>query len=177
MQAALVAAVVTVVGWYVTYAYARRRDDQTRRIEIRLKYRQRQIEELYGPLLSLIEQIFNVWQVRTSILDAKDGRLSPEQQERVSEFIWKEYFSPLHQEIATILRTKLYLLEGGRMPPTFARYLEHATREACQHRLWSELQIETSGGTPWPQGFYEDVKNTLDELLREHQGGLQSLQS
>ena len=177
MQTALIAAAVTILGWYVTYAYARRRDDQTRRIEIRLKYQQRQIEELYGPLLSLIEQIFNVWQVRQSILNSNDGHSSAEQQDRIREFIYNEYFSPLHHEIATILRTKLYLLEGGQMPSTFALYLEHATREACQHRLRNELHIETSGGTPWPQGFYEDVKITLQRLLEEHQGGLDKLGS
>jgi hypothetical protein len=61
---AILAAIVSILGWYVAYAYAKRREDRTRCLEIQLKYRQQQIQELYGPLLSLIEQIFNVWQVR-----------------------------------------------------------------------------------------------------------------
>jgi DNA relaxase NicK len=76
MQSALIAAAVAILGWYVTYAYAKRRDDQTRRTEIRLKHRQRQIEELYGPLLSLIEQIFNICQVRQHILKAEKRGVS-----------------------------------------------------------------------------------------------------
>ena len=175
MQPALIAAVVTIIGWYVTYTYAKRRDDETRRTEIHLKYRQRQIEELYGPLLSLIEQIFNVWQVRENIAGPERAQLSHDQQARIREFIWREYFSPLHHEIRTLLRTKLYLLEKGQMPESFSRYLEHATQEECQHRLWNELQIATGGGTPWPSGFYDDVKSALDRLMKDHHGDLNLL--
>jgi hypothetical protein len=80
---------------------------------------------------------------------------------------WQHYFSPLHQEIGGILRTKLYLLEGGRLPESFTEYLEHATQEACQHRLWSELSIDTSGvrGRRWPKAFDRDVKTALDRLM------------
>ena len=64
----LIAGAVTAFGWYATYAYAKLREDRTRRLDLLLKLRARQIEELYGPLLSLIEQIFNVWQVRENVL-------------------------------------------------------------------------------------------------------------
>jgi hypothetical protein len=171
------AGVVTIVGWYATYAYAKRREDRTRRLEIQLKYRQRQIEELYGPLLSLVEQIFNVWQVRRNILTAPGNSLSSKQVQIVREFFWERYFAPLHSEIAALLKTKLYLLEGGLMPDSFARYLEHATQEACQHRLWNEHQIDTKHvpGRPWPEGFYEDVKDTLGRLMERHQTGVEEL--
>src|SRR5215831_9712712 len=175
MQSALIAAAVTILGWYVTYAYAKRREDQTRRTEIRLKHRQRQIEEPYGPLLSLIEQIFNIWQVRQHILKAEKGRVSAEREASIREFIWREYFSPLHHEIGNLLKTKLYLLENGRMPPSFEKYLQHATREECQHRLWNELRIDTSGGTPWPTDFYDDVKDTLERITNDYQGDLSIL--
>jgi hypothetical protein len=174
---AILAAVITIAGWYATYAYAKKREDRTRRIEIWLKYRQRQIEELYGPLLSLIEQIFNVWQVRENILQSGSASYSQDQQDQIKNFVWREYFSPLHREIGGLLRTKLYLLEGGEMPPSFSTYLEHATQEACQHRLWDELKLQTSGGTPWPRDFYEDVKRTLERLMKEHRSGLENFAS
>src|SRR5207253_6791715 len=120
MQAALIVAAVTMAGWYVTYFYTKRREDETRRAEIRLKYRQRQIEELYGPLLSLIEQIFNVWQVRENIITGDE--VSEEHRDEIRIFFWQIYFSPLHQEIGLLLKTKLYLLEGGHMPKSFANY-------------------------------------------------------
>lgn len=171
----LITAAVTAVGWYATYAYAKLREDRTRRIDLLLRLRARQIEEMYGPLLSLIEQIFNVWQVRQNVLEST--AYSEEDQRRIKEFIWARYFTPLHEEIGTLLRTKLYLLEEGRLPKSFSDYLQHATQEACQHRLWSELGIDTSKVPvrEWPQGFDQDVKNALERLMTEYQSGLAKL--
>jgi hypothetical protein len=171
---ALIAATVTIIGWFSTYWIAKRREDNTRRLEILLKYRQRQIEELYGPLVSLIDQIFNVWEVRENILGPSPGRYSNEDQQRIRQFFWNEYFHPLHQEIRNLLRTKLYLLEGGHIPDTFLQYLQHSTQEESQHRLWDELQIDTKN-TPrkeFPRGFYENIKGVLLQLMAEHQTGL-----
>src|SRR5262249_31578330 len=162
----LITGAVTVFGWYATYAYAKMREDRTRRLNLLLKLRARQIEELYGPLFSLIEQIFNIWQVQENVLRGTGH--SGEDQRRIKAFFWQHYFAPLHQEISALLRTKLYLLEGGRLPDSFTKYLEHATQEACQHRLWSELGIDTSGvpGRKWPDSFYDDVKKALDHLMK-----------
>jgi hypothetical protein len=171
----LITAAVSVFGWYATYAYAKMREDRTRRLDLLLKFRARQIEELYGPLLSLIEQVFNVWQVRENVLQGTD--LPSEDRQRIQEFFWQQYFNPLHQEISGLLRTKLYLLEGGVLPLSFSEYLEHATQEASQHRLWSELGIDTSKvpGRGWPDSFHRDVKTSLDRLMVEHQSGLARL--
>jgi hypothetical protein len=79
--AILVPAVVAIIGWYATYAYTKKREDRTRRLDLRIKLREQQIEELYGPLLSLIDQIFNVWRVRKTILAGVD--LSSEDDGRV----------------------------------------------------------------------------------------------
>lgn len=175
--AALLAATVTAVGWYVSYIYTRRKDDATRRLEIHLRYRQRQIEELYGPLSSLIQQIFNVWQVRENILQSDRGTLSDEQRSRIRELFWQSYFKPLHQEVHTLLRTKLYLLDGARIPDSFLEYLEHSTQEEAQRRLWEEARIDTSfaEGRSWPQRFNSDVEAALNSLLSDVQGGIYSL--
>ena len=107
-------AAVTVLGSYAAYTYSKEKEDQARRLEIRLKYRAQQIAELYGPLVSLIEQIFNVWTVRENIL--KHTAYTEADNARVREFVWRRYFRPLHGEIATLLRTKLYLLEDSGLP-------------------------------------------------------------
>lgn len=175
MGSVLIPASVTVLGWFVTYAYTKAREDRTRRLDTVLKLRARQIEELYGPLLSLIEQIFVVWEVRENVL--KTGSHSAEDGRRIREFFWKNYFTPLHEQIAGLLRTKLYLLEGREMPQSFEEYLEHATQEACQHRLWAELSIDTSQvkGRKWPASFHDDVKAALDRLMGEYQSGVSRL--
>ena len=171
----LVTAIVTAVGWYATYAYAKIREDRTRRLDLLLKLRARQIEELYGPLLSLIEQIFNVWQVRQNVLES--GKYSPDDQRRIQAFVWERYFTPLHQEIGALLRTKLYLLKDGSLPKSFSDYLEHATQEACQHKLWSELGIDTSQvpAREWPDNFETDVRGAFRSLMAEYQSGLAKL--
>src|SRR5690348_15517759 len=99
LRPAFIAGAVTIIGWYVTYAYTKSREDRTRRLDINLKFKARQIEELYGPLLSLIEQIFIVWGVRKNVLGA--GRYSSEDDRRIREFFWKGYFTPLHEHIGT----------------------------------------------------------------------------
>jgi hypothetical protein len=178
VQTAIIAAAVAIIGWYATYAYAKRKEDRARRIEIQLKYRQRQIEELYGPLASLIEQIFNVFEVRENILTGRVG-YSEKQRDDIQQFVWKNYFHPLHQEIGTLLRTKLYLLEGGRTPNSLAKYLQHATQEELQHRLWDERQLATSPAKPreFPRDFYDDIKGTLQDLMSRYQTGLDDLRN
>ena len=174
---ALLTALVTVIGWYVTYAYTKRREDRTRRIELRLRYLQRQIEELYGPLYSLILQIFNVWEVRERLVGADGTRLATEHRDRVEKYLWEEYFFPLHKEIRDLLRTKLYLLDGHEIPPSFEQYLQHSTQEACQIRLWSDLGIDTRhiSGVEWPPEFDENVTATLRHLIRAYEGELTEL--
>ena len=176
VTAALIGAAIAIIGWYATYALTKHKEDRTRRIEIQVKYRQRQIEELYGPLVSLIEQIFNVFKVRENILGTHDA-YSEQQLEQVRQYVWKNYFHPLHQEIGSLLRTKLYLLEGGRTPASLAEYLEHATQEELQHRLWDDLQLDTSPAEPreFPNDFYRDIKETLQRLMNEYQRGLADL--
>jgi hypothetical protein len=171
----LIAVFVTALGWYATYAYAKKKENWTRRLEIQLKYRAQQMEELYGPLLSLIEQIFNVWGVRKNLLEA--GGYSQDDQQRIRQFFWERYFMPLHKEIGDLLRTRLYLLEGNRLPDSFSKYLEHATQEACQHLLWDELRLDTSRvpGRPWPGQFHDDVKQALDRIMDEHKSGMAKL--
>jgi hypothetical protein len=166
-------ATVTVLGWYGAYTYAKQKEDRARQLEIRLKYRAQQIGELYGPLASLIEQIFNVWTVRENILG--HTAYSPEDDARVKEFVWQRYFKPLHNEIALLLRTKLYLLEGDVLPNSFRAYLEHSTQEDCQHLLWSELSLGTSQvpAKAWPDDFYENVKSQLVALIRDHRSGVE----
>jgi hypothetical protein len=120
----------------------------------------------------LIEQVFSVWRVRQNILENSDH--AGEKSEAVRVLIWKKYFAPLHMEIAGLLRTKLYLLEGSSLPESFSEYLEHARQEECQHLLWDDLQIDTSRvpERPWPNSFYPEVKNTLQRLMDDRQKGL-----
>ena len=159
--------VVVVLGWLAAHYFATKRDDRTRRQQAVLRLRERQIEELYGPLQSLIDQVFAVWRTRQRILDSAPDKLGAEAKQRIRQFVWAQYFRPLHQQIRDILRAKQHLIEGGRVPDSFKAYMAHSTQEEFQQLLWTELQIDTAfvAGTPWPKQFYQDVTQGL-ELVR-----------
>ena len=77
---AFIAAMVTAAGWVITNFISRVREDRTRRLELTLAHIERQIEELYGPLLNLIVQIRATWAVQRRLL------LEIDQEDRVSTF-------------------------------------------------------------------------------------------
>jgi hypothetical protein len=58
---ALIAGSITAVGWLVNHWLVSRREEQRRRIEAQLKYVERQIEELYGPLALLVYEGRRTW--------------------------------------------------------------------------------------------------------------------
>lgn len=178
---ATIAALVAVLGWHAAHRLSSEREDRTRRLETILKHTQRQIDEFYGPLVNLIEQIFATWSVRERIL-FPDGRPQDLQKsalltEGIPAFFQEFYFFPLHERIREILMTKLHLIEGAEPPKSFQQYLEHSTQQMIQHRLWKELGIATDhvAGVPWPGQFYYDVHGTLTSLMKRYDACLADL--
>lgn len=168
---AVLAAVVTASGWFVTYFLAKRREDRTRRLEKAVRHLERQIEEFYGPLFNLVHQVVIANHVQHRILAGTGkGKLGPEQAEAVRRFFRDRYFFPVHAEINQILKTRLHLAEGAAMPEVFYRYVKHAVQEQAQAALWQEHQVDTSfvPGEPYPNDFYDAVKGGLDRLMEEY---------
>ena len=60
------------------------------------------------------------------------------------------------------------------MPESFYEYLRHALQERDQRRLWEQLNVDTSfvPGTPWPERFYEDVKNGFTAAMHDYDRSL-----
>lgn len=174
-------AVVTIAGWNVSHILAKRREDHTRRLEAAQKHVERQIQEFYGPLLNLIEQIFNVWAVRERII--KPNARSPlnpgseTENNEIRYYVQEHYFFPLHERIRQLLTEKLYLTDGGRIPKSFRAYLEHSTQQVVQKALEKDLNIDTRTAPilPWPDDFYEDVKATLESLMERYDQCIQDL--
>ena len=59
---ALITAVVTALGWLVTNLLSQRREERKARLEANLAFVERQLEELYGPLVALIYEGRQVFQ-------------------------------------------------------------------------------------------------------------------
>lgn len=159
------AALVTIAGWNVSHYLAKKREDRTRRIEMNVNRLERQLEEFYGPLLSLIEQIFNVWRVRKKIFES----VNEDEKRKIDEFVWKEYFLPLHIEIRELLKVRFYLVDDENVVLSIKEYLEHSTQELFQNKIGNELHIDTSRlqGKRWPGTFHANVVTAILEIKRK----------
>lgn len=178
-------AAVTIGGWLAVHRFTREREvegrsaaaaraDKTRRLEILLRHHERQIEEFYGPIYSLIQLIWSVWLVKHEMLEKLSPQDNEEAVERVSErigqFLGDNYFGPIHEEIRSILKTKLHLIEGAEMPDSFYDYLGHAVMENVQSRLWKDAGISTRSvrGRRWSERFPDDIKAGLDRTMASY---------
>ena len=170
-----IAAVVTIIGWNISHYLAKKREDRTRRIELSVNRLERQIEEIYGPLLSLIEQIFNVWRVENKLLDGVDDN----KKGQIDHFVWKEYFLPLHIEIRNLIKIKFYLVDNEDVALSIKEYLEHSTQELFQSRISAELNISTSHikGKRWPRCFHSNVKKAIVEIRKKREHLIKDLEN
>jgi len=173
IYAALVTAVVTIVGWFITKALER----QQKRVEFRRSYIQRQIEEFYGPLYSLVWQIFSSNSLQHLIVT--QCALNSEEREKVRNYFFEMHFLPLHTRIREILETKLYLVDGTEMPLSIYEYLTHSQQEDIQRQLWTIHRVSTIAvpGKPFPPKFFPMIESTLKKLMREYEISVEQLKS
>lgn len=167
----LITGMVTVVGWFATKGLERRQ----KRIEFRRAYIQRQIEEFYGPLYSLLWQLFSSNSLQQRM--TTQCSFSEDEKNRVQQYFFEAHFLPLHARIKSILDSKLYLVDGTDMPRSFYDYLTHSLQEDTQRQLWINQGISTVAvrGTSFPPEFYETVEETLKKLMREYEISVQEL--
>src|SRR5438128_4266230 len=103
------AGVLTALGWVASYYFGKLKEDRTRRLELRIKHLQRQIEEFYGPLYSLVTEISLSKQVLDAIVVTQGpSPLTTDQSVRAKAFVRETQMKPLHEQIIGVLRTKLY---------------------------------------------------------------------
>lgn len=132
-----------------------------------MKHYERQIEEFYGPLFNMVNQVFVANHVKWELLKTSNGEAA----EKCSEYFHNTYFIPLHDEIKGILKSKLYLVEGAQIPESFYLYLKHAAQERDQIHLWKILGIDTSflKGEPWPEYFFDDIETGFKAAMQNYE--------
>jgi hypothetical protein len=166
---ALCGVIVTLSGWL----YERHKDERFKRIDARRKYFERQIEEFYGPLFTLVHSVFTHYQVLHKLTKEKKASeaLTPQQREQIESYYEDTYFLPLHLQIKEILHTKLYLIEGDDVPASFLDYLEHSLQARAQREIYTKLSISTIHvrGKDWPEEFYNDIKQGFDSIMRKYE--------
>ena len=175
--AASVAALITVIGWITNYWLERKRDFANRQQDLEIAYLERQIEELYGPLWGLIEQSKAIYDVTCFDLPRyKDGRLARDKftknQKRTYNYIKENYFIPIHQKITEIINSKMHLINGSEVPPSFLEFIRYAALFQSSFRLLQDMHIDHLDleimEAKWPEQFTEDTKNTLEALRNRH---------
>ena len=168
----IISVCVTAMGWGVVYYLARIREDRSRQIEHQLERCDRQIEEFYGPLYNLMQQIENTFYVNDEIL--KMSGLSPEERAKEEEYIREHFFFPLHDEAVKVLRTRMHLVP--EVPSSLWKYLKHVTQERIKHELVvrADVPARINYWEPYSQDLPGDLKEELDRARKQQEELLQA---
>ena len=102
--AAALTGAVTAIGWFVLKGIDVRAQARLRRAEFRRSYIQKQIEEFYGPLYSLVWQILTTNHLKARILNHPE--LKEQDKPSIEEYFATKYFLPIHNRVKSILETK-----------------------------------------------------------------------
>jgi hypothetical protein len=146
-----------------------------------LNHIQRQIEELYSPLLGLIAQSKIVYDVASKKLphinDCSKKQITDNDAETWRYFVEK-YFLPLNKQMAELIRTKIYLVVTDELPESFDRFLRHQAQFECLHSLWRDKGISSDEikGTGWPVGFDTYVQDSLLNLRKSYNDYLRKIE-
>src|SRR5262249_12368454 len=171
----LLAGVITVAGWF----YQRHREDQTRRTELTRKHLERQIEEFYGPLYNFLHSMFVHYDVLHKLTKTKQSIdvLNETKRIQIADYFETHFFIPMHEEIAAILKNRLYLIEGKDVPESFLAYLEHFFQHKAQRGVYKDIGIGTEHvkGKEWPPNFFEDVKKGFDAVMERYEASIKIL--
>lgn len=173
VAAALIAAAIAALGWFVTYVLRRRADLESARREAAVRHLERQLDELYGPLAFLILEGTRVFDdlVQDFGTEWRDGRrmLDADEVEKWL-FLVDTHFFPRNEQIEELLSTKAHLIEGNRMPDSFLAFLDHHSSWKLDHLMWKKTgKLERLySRRRWPARFAEDVLQTFQELKLRH---------
>ncbi len=174
--AAVIAAVVTAFGWIVNSVLRVRETARLKRAASDQEHVRRQVEELYGPLLGLIQESRLTFEVAQARLPTNDeGNIDQQafSAEQEHDKIWghfvEEHFLPINERIYELLQRKRHLLVSENLPQSYLDFAKHHVTFKCLHSLWAKRRIRSDAfaGLGWPAGFEEDVKKTLGKLREQ----------
>ncbi len=180
----IITACLTVIGWNVTHFLGKRREMQIRVLEITLKRAENQIEELYGPLYSLVNQLFVIWDTEDRLNEIFQNKSLKEKYKitddipgKIEIYFKETHYFPIYNRIRELFSTKLYLLENAEIPNSFQQYLDYSTQEYIQHKIWQDRNISTEylHGLDWPDSLEEDIKQELKKIMEIYYAALKSI--
>jgi hypothetical protein len=171
---ALIAGAFTAVGWLVTYILKEISDRKRHSLTAQLEHVKQQLEELYGPLTFLVlegRRTFNnlLETLGRDIVFDNDHPL-PASELKIWLFWVENDFLPRNRQIKELISAKTYLIEGGKVPNSFLKFIEHYSSWAIHHLRWKNDGTEYSwkSSVNWPSSFEEDVVDTFHKLKKRH---------
>ena len=170
----IIAASVTLIGWLVNHILTGQRDRRNQHLAASLKFVERQLEELYGPLAFLIMEGRRTFQDlletlgRDYVFDEKDS-LSDGDLKLWLFWVENDFF-PRNEKIQQLLMTKTHLIEGNKVPSSFLKFLEHHNSWKVLHLRWQKDGVKYSWHSKinWPASFEKDALRTFNSLKAEH---------
>jgi hypothetical protein len=177
LLAALIGASVACVGWIVTDFLSRRTEEEKRRNDAALGYIESQIRDLYGPLLGLIQQSENIYEVARRLLPGplkdtrKDFPQFSEDQSQSWVFFVESYFIPIHEQAPCLISSKTHLLEQTELPKSLRDFLNYAADLECRHKLYLERKIDTRSyeAAEYPACLKTDLEAVIKNLADRRQ--------
>ena len=171
---AAITAVVTAAGWLVNNVLSQRREERKAQTEASLRFVERQLEELYGPLAALM---YEGRQIFGELLDSLGRKyvfqvgapLSPA--ELKTWLFWTETsFLPRNKQIRDLLTSKPHLVDGGTFPESYVAFLRHESAWRIHHDRWLKEKVPYEWRSPvnWPREFEDDVIATFTTLKARH---------
>lgn len=154
---------------------AMRRDLEMLRDRTALEHIRAQIEELYSPLLSLIQYARIMRALKKERLKLeREGQESKEvkseEYEKVERYFVEKYFLPLNAKIADLIKSKIHLINSDEIPKSFLDFLKHQASYEGLHNLWKDEGIPSDKlpGVKWPEDLEKEVEDSLQGLRKSY---------
>lgn len=178
---AAIAAVASIIGWIVNHILSGYRDRHNQQLAASLKYTERQLEELYGPLAFLIlegERTFKdlLETLGRNYVFLPDKSL-PEDELKLWLFWAENDLLPRNEKIKELLMTKTHLIEGINIPASYLSFLDHHNSWKINHLRWQKEGVKYSWHSKikWSREFGRDVLLTFEKLKAQHAKFLREL--
>ena len=135
---------------------------------------QRQLDELYRPLLALVEES----RVSYLAFKKKEGReellptnrtLTDEEMKRYLDQIEKDMM-PRNAKMCALIRSKRDLVDGPDLPESWKALLEHADGWREDHEKWRKegVAYPFHARTSFPRTLEKDLRASIADLEKRH---------
>lgn len=136
------------------------RNIETTKYQAALGHLQKQIEELYSPLLGLVQYLSIVRQIANKRLELGDDG------GETKRYFVENYYLPINKQISDLMQTKIYLLETDGIPDSFKQFIRHQAQYESLHSLWKHRGVQSEGisAEPHPPQLEQDLTESLERL-------------